>query len=275
MSVKPSKSVVGVEKRGDGIAIVSLQAEPVNIMGREFWRQLLAEFEALESDASIRGVVFQSGLKKPVFAAGLDINELYAKGTNEKNFHEYWSLIGKTLQKIYSTPKVTVAAIKGQCPAGGCILALCCDYRVISADGSMGLNEVALGMGGVPFFWAELMSMIIGHRKTEWLISTGKMATAEELLQMSMVDAVVAKPEDSLPRALQEAAKLLKLFDVGRVTCKNMMRKDFTKKWTDGIRAEGDFIWNSVSDPPVLKNIEAVLVKLSGAGKKPAPAPKL
>lgn len=268
-------SVVGVEKRNDGIAIVSLKAEPVNIMDRAFWQQLLTEFEALEADINIRSVVFQSGLKRSVFAAGLDINELYAKGTTEAKLYEYWTLIGKTLIKIYSTPMATVAAIKGGCPAGGCILALCCDYRVISADGSMGLNEVALGMGGVPFFWAERMAAVCGDRHTERLICTGSMAKSNELLKISMVDAVVKNPEDSLPLALDEATALLKLFDLGRATCKNIMRGAFAKKWTEGLPGEAAFIWNSVNELPVLNNIEGVLAKLGGGKKEKKPIAKL
>ena len=37
---------------------------------------------------------------------------------------------------------------RGACPAGGCILALCCDERVMTDDSTscIGLNEVALGI---------------------------------------------------------------------------------------------------------------------------------
>ena len=92
-------SVVSVEKHDGGIAIVSLKAEPVNIMNRVFWEQLLREFEALEADASVRAVVFQSGLKKNVFAAGLDINELYAPATNETKLRSYWTVISQAIGK--------------------------------------------------------------------------------------------------------------------------------------------------------------------------------
>lgn len=261
-----AKSVIAVEKRG-AIAIVSLQAEPVNIMNRAFWQELHSKFTELEADASIRGVVFQSGLRKHMFAAGLDINELYAKATTREKLLEYWSLIGSTLVLVLRSPMMTVAAIKGQCPAGGCVLSLCCDFRVITPDGSMGLNEVALGMGGVPSNWAEAMSRIIGPRHTERMICTGHMAKSPELLQLGMVDAV-ASPEELLPRALQEAEAWLKLTEVGRTTCKGIMRDDFAQRWSDTLPAEGDFIWNSVSQPTVLGNIEKVLQQLSG--KKPA-----
>lgn len=36
------------------------------------------------------------------------------------------------LARLYRSPLVTVAAIKGACPAGGCCLSLCCDLRVMT-----------------------------------------------------------------------------------------------------------------------------------------------
>ena len=55
-----------------------------------------------------------------------------------------------------------MAAIRGACPAGGCCLALTCDYRIQTQQGTIGLNETALGVP-VPPFWAMLMTRIIGQ----------------------------------------------------------------------------------------------------------------
>lgn len=260
-----------VQKQDGGIAVVTLASEPVNIMHLDFWNQLLAAFEALEADAEVRGVIFQSGLKRNVFTAGLDVKEFYAPGTSRQQMHTYWGALSKTMTKIYSSPMMTAAAIKGACPAGGCCLSLCCDYRVITADGSMGFNEVALGMGGVPPLWAELMTSIIGRRATERLVQTGDTPGSAELLQMGMVDAVVEKADAVLPKALEEARRWLKNGnDIGRSTSKSIMRDEFTKRWTTGLEWEVDFLWNSANLPQVVKGIGGVLSKLSGGKKQPA-----
>ena len=47
---------------------------------------------------------------------------------------EFWITSNKFLQRLYVSPLVTVAAIRGACPAGGCCLSLCCDHRVMSRD---------------------------------------------------------------------------------------------------------------------------------------------
>lgn len=259
---------VSIEKLAGGIAVVTLKSEPVNIMHYQFWEQLLAAVEQAEADTDVRAVVFRSGLKRSVFTAGLDIKELYVKGTNEERFHKYWAMLSKVLTKIYYTPLMTCAAIKGQCPAGGCAMALCCDHRVITSDGSMGLNEVALGMGGVPDFWGELMQKVIGERAMERMVQTGDLAKAPELLTLQMVDQVVGTPDELMPAAVKEAARWLRPGDHGRVASKQKMRRAFHARWVQGARAEGQYIWESINTGPVAANIEKVIAQLSGAGKK-------
>jgi len=62
-------SFVTVEKKGNH-AVLSLAREPVNSLNTEVWRQLKAAFDALEADPEVRGVIFASGLSRPVFTAG-------------------------------------------------------------------------------------------------------------------------------------------------------------------------------------------------------------
>lgn len=94
-------------------------------------------------------MIFCSGLKRDIFSAGNDLGELYAKQTTKERYHEFWTAQNAFLSDVYKSPLVTVAAIRGHCPAGGCILSMCCDYRVITERGSIGLNEVSRGQGSI------------------------------------------------------------------------------------------------------------------------------
>jgi enoyl-CoA hydratase/carnithine racemase len=62
-------SFVKVERRGN-YAVLALAREPVNSLNTEVWSQLKAAFDDLEADPSVRGVIFTSGLSRPVFTAG-------------------------------------------------------------------------------------------------------------------------------------------------------------------------------------------------------------
>lgn len=58
---------------------------------------------------------------------------------------EFWVTQNLFLSRLYVSPLVTVAAIRGACPAGGCCLAMCCDYRVMTESGYIGLNGERAG----------------------------------------------------------------------------------------------------------------------------------
>jgi len=266
-------AAISVAKEG-GVAVVTLAKEPVNTMDLNFWKELLSVMESLEADKEVRGVVFQSGLKKSVFTAGLDIKELYAPATTRERQLEFWTTLSKALIKIYSTPMVTAAAIKGACPAGGCCLAMCCDYRVITEDGSMGLNESQLGIP-VPPYWIELFASIVGNHQAELLLEPGDLVPAPRLVPLGLADALVSSPEEVLPAAVKEVRRWLKCPDGGRVATKKVLRGPFTERWTAGIREEADITWGNTTDPLAIASLAKVLERLSGGGKAPAPKAKL
>lgn len=260
--------VVFADKKPDGVAIVTLAKEPVNTMGFDLWQDLQAVFSDCEADTAVRAVVFQSGLKKPVFTAGLDINELYAPNTSKERFFDFWSLLTKVLVQIYRSPLLTVAAINGACPAGGCALSLCCDFRIITSDGTMGLNEVPLGLMPPPF-WARLFTSYAGQRQGEKLLEMGTLASASELLKLDMVDAVVAKADELIPTAMDTVVKpCLKSLDLGRAETKKVLRKSFADEWARDALVEAEHLWWIQSNPVSMETLGKVLARLSGGKKK-------
>ena len=82
----PPQPYLHVERKAakkGSFAVVTIKREPVNSMNRDVWKQLLSTLKELENEKGMRAVVFRSGLKKDVFTAGNDINELFPKHTNE------------------------------------------------------------------------------------------------------------------------------------------------------------------------------------------------
>ena len=91
-------------------------------------------------------------------------------------------------------PKPTVAAVTGYALGGGCELALTCDFRVAGDNAQFGQPEVLLGVipggGGT-----QRLSRLIGPSRAKDIIFTGRFVSAQEALQIGLVDEVVA-PED-------------------------------------------------------------------------------
>ena len=88
-----------------------------------------------------------------VFCAGLEITEMY-KPEQEK-LEVFWGSLQDLWIELYSCKVPTAAAIIGHSPAGGCLLAMCCDYRVmVGPKYTIGLNETQLGI--VAPFWFKV-----------------------------------------------------------------------------------------------------------------------
>jgi len=77
-----TESHVQVDIKDGGYAVVTICREPVNSMHLELWQQLAQSLADLEKNPKVRGIIYQSGLKKDVFTAGNDLNELYAPKTS-------------------------------------------------------------------------------------------------------------------------------------------------------------------------------------------------
>lgn len=259
------ESYISVEKREGGYVVLSIKREPVNSMNLDLWRQLATHLDELEKDSSVRGVIFRSGLQKDVFTAGNDIMELYAPKTSLERYKDFWVTQNSFFARLYRTRLVTVAAVRGACPAGGCALALCCDYRVMTEVGSIGLNEVALGIP-VPAYWAQLMERTVGQRAAERLLSFGLMASADEALRYGLVDQLV--PNAQLDAAAEAAiVPLLKVSDVARHATKSHLRDAFSRQWQDFAPKEAEQAWGLLSHPKTVQSLDAVMQRLS-KGKK-------
>ncbi|EFN55461.1 hypothetical protein CHLNCDRAFT_133803 [Chlorella variabilis] len=266
MAAQQEGQFLRIERRPGGYALVVLCREPVNTMNLAYWRQLTETLDELEGDPEVRGIIFCSGLRRDVFTAGNDINELYAPLTSRERYREFWLVSNRFLARLYTSPLVTVAAIRGACPAGGCCLAMCCDYRVMTEAGSIGLNEVALGIS-VPKMWAGLMARIIGIGPAERLLQFAVMLQPEAAKEVGLIDDVA--PKEGLLAAAEEAmAQMLVSPDFSRAETKLNLRGDYAQQWAAYAEPEAEGAWEMLCSPAVVGQLGAVLERLSGGKKK-------
>jgi len=128
-STIPSYVLVERDPENSEIAVVKLARKPVNSMNGELLKQFNETLSNLEKDSSVRAVILTSAFPR-MFSAGLDLFELY-KPKREKA--EYlWSQLQQTWISLYGSRLATVAAINGETFAGGCLLAMTCDYRIMA-----------------------------------------------------------------------------------------------------------------------------------------------
>ncbi|KAI8590889.1 ClpP/crotonase-like domain-containing protein [Geranomyces variabilis] len=257
-------SFVTADIKDSGFAVISIKREPVNSMDLAMWEQLLQVLTDCEKNEDVRGVIFCSAVSRPVFTAGNDLKELYAGTTNAERYAKFWAVSNIFLARLSNSPLVTVAAIKGACPAGGTCLAMACDYRIITENGSMGLNEVAIGIP-VPAKWIKLMASIIGQGKTDKMVLFGRMLGAKEALAVGLVDKMVADEDTLMATATKTIEGLLRLPDSGRIVTKNTLRGDLAREWADPkwLKMESDGAWKMLSSPDVVDFMGGVMARLS------------
>ncbi|KAJ3036681.1 dodecenoyl-CoA isomerase, partial [Rhizophlyctis rosea] len=158
-SPDPSLLTITYPEDQPGLAILTLHRHPVNSMNLALWQALSSCLTQLEANPKVRSLIFRSGLSRPIFTAGNDINELHAKRTTRERYIKFWITKNQFLARLLRTRLTTGVCVKGACPAAGTCLAMCCDVRVGTEDVTMGLNEVALGIS-VPVVWTKLLARI-------------------------------------------------------------------------------------------------------------------
>lgn len=149
-------------------------------------------------DEGARALVLSAG--PGLFSAGLDVPALLA--LDRAGMFDLWASFSGLLGAIACSPIPSVAAITGHSPAGGTVLALNCDYRVM-ADGPfrLGLNETQVGLALPRNILASLRRLIGAHRAERHVVA-GNMIEASEALKLGLVDELAAPPE-VIPRAIE------------------------------------------------------------------------
>jgi enoyl-CoA hydratase/carnithine racemase len=172
----------------DKVMIVNLNRGVINALNLELVNRLSEVLGKARNDPDVHGLVLGSSNEK-FFCIGFDIPGLYA--LDREDFTCFYRAFNNMCLELYTLPKPTTAAITGHATAGGCILALCCDYRLI-AEGKklMGLNEIKLGVP-IPYLADCILRSLVGVRYARDIMESGDFYRPEQSLQMGMVDQVL------------------------------------------------------------------------------------
>jgi enoyl-CoA hydratase/carnithine racemase len=165
-----------------------LARPPVNALNPQLCGDLTAAITTAV-DAGAQGLVLSGGPK--VFSAGLDVPYLVSLGEDRAALRAAWESFFGAARALAQSPVPVVAAISGHAPAGGCVLALCCDYRVMaSGPFAIGLNETQVGLIA-PEGIQHLMRRVVGPYRAERLLVAGELVEAERALALGLVDELV------------------------------------------------------------------------------------
>ncbi|HQR71952.1 MAG TPA: 3-hydroxyacyl-CoA dehydrogenase NAD-binding domain-containing protein [Burkholderiaceae bacterium] len=186
------------ERRGE-VAVLQIDNPPVNGLGHATRKAMLEGLERALDDRAVKAIVI-TGTDK-VFSGGADIREFNTPAAlAEPNLLQL-------IDAVEKSPKPVIAAINGTCMGGGLELSLGCNYRVATADASLGLPEVKIGLlpgaGGT-----QRLPRAVGAETGLRMIVSGDPIPANVALSKGLVERIV--PRDTFDGVLKFAAEVVR-----------------------------------------------------------------
>ncbi|MGE0880597.1 MAG: enoyl-CoA hydratase/isomerase family protein [Acidimicrobiia bacterium] len=251
--------LVHLERRDDGIAVITLDRPKVNALNGE----LLVQLRGLAQDliATPPGAVVVTGGEK-IFAAGADITEFYAAGTDPR------ALVGRfhaALNALAAIPRAVIAAVSGAALGGGLELALACDFRIASEKALFGVPEVQLGLipgaGGT-----QRLPRLVGPARAKRMVMSGVPVKAADALAIGLCDEVV--PHEQLhDRAFELAAEYARGAIVAQGAGKLAIDRGLEGSLADGLDIETSHFVGLFTTEDAKIGVESFLANGPGKAK--------
>jgi enoyl-CoA hydratase len=179
-------ATIRVEDRGEGLLLVTLdRPEVANAMNTQMGRDLLAFFDGVNAAPGGRRCIVLTGAGERAFCAGGDLKE--RNGMTDEAWQDQHLLFERMIRAFIACPVPVIGAVNGAAYAGGCELALCCDFIYAAENARFALTEVTLGImpgaGGT-----QNLPRAVGERRAKEIILTGRPFTAAEAHEWGMVN---------------------------------------------------------------------------------------
>jgi len=249
---------VRLESR-ERVVVVHLSSGP-NALDETLMGELDGELAGLET-AGAPPLVLASD-HATIFCPGLDLRKV--DGLPRAAMRGVMVRFNLLLRRLVGYPAPTVAALAGHAIAGGCLLSLACDRRVMASWGArIGLSEINLGIP-VPAGAIHMLLSLYPTRTVEQLVLEGDGFPGERALSAGLVERL-AEPEVVLAEAVQLASHLASRPAAAFVAAKAFLRHGLTRAMEERDAAEEERFLVLWYDPGTQDRIGAVI---AGMGRR-------
>lgn len=215
----------------DHIAVVTMDAPPVNAQSREFVEELISVFDELNETPTVRVIVLTGAGK--VFSAGADIKSRGKVGAVPGDTYRHLRRTREVGFSIMESNKAVIAAVNGPALGAGMGLAICSDIILASDNAVFGLPEIDIGlMGGV-----RHTMRLFPHSLTRRMVLSGYRVPAEELYRRGIIEACVPR-EQLMDEAMKMARTIASKSPMALKLAKRAINTVETMGLKDGYRFE-------------------------------------
>jgi enoyl-CoA hydratase len=193
--------MIVTENMGD-VSILRMARGKGNALNLDLVEAMAEALDALARGGARAGIITGEG---SVFGAGVDLPALVAGGASYAR--QFIPRMLDVFKRLATFPKPLVAAVNGHAIAGGAIIMLACDQRLLAhGTARIGLTEIQVGVL-FPSWALEVARYTTPREHFSTLICTGRTWQPAEALARGLVDELV-EPERLPARALEVAREL-------------------------------------------------------------------
>lgn len=176
-------------QKSDGIVTLTLRRGKVNALNDAVIEEIRNTLGIMEHDPKVTSIILTGAGK--FFSFGFDIPELIL--LTKEQFTKFITKFTNLYAYMFFYPKPVVAAINGHAIAGGCMLTLACDHKVmVTGKAKISLNEI--GFGATVFAGStEMLRFWVGSANATEVLYSGTMYSAEEAEKIGLVHEIVSE----------------------------------------------------------------------------------
>jgi enoyl-CoA hydratase len=246
-------------EKSEGVAIVTIDNPPMNVLSRQVTQELGQVFAAIAEDPEVIAAIL-TGAGNRAFMAGADIKEFpQSLGLEKEEFKRNNAKSHEILNFIADIPKPTIAVLNGLAFGGGCELALTCDIRIAEAHVKVGLPEIKLGLfpggGGT-----QRLPRLIGSSKAKELMFLGEPISADEALKIGLVNQVVDSGK-GMESALSMAKKMASYSLQALSRIKTAVNEGYDTSFDQGMEIEAEQFAQVFQTEDVKEGVQAFIEK--------------
>ncbi len=184
----------------DDVALLRLAHGKVNALDVELLEAIITGFGEVGEASAV--VLTGQGSS---FSAGVDLHRILTSSAEE--IEHFLDTLSRALLTVFTHPRPVVAAVNGHAIAGGCVLAVAADVRLMST-GTMGLTELNVGVA-FPTAALEIVRHAAGSQ-AQSLILSGRLIEPAEAVEVGFIDWVVDEGQ-LMEEAMVEARSLARV----------------------------------------------------------------